>query len=43
MGRTRRGFSPEYEDEGVKLVIKTGRTVAMVARELGIQESTLGR
>jgi len=43
MGRTRRGFTPEYKDEAVKLVINTGRTVSTVARELGIQESTLGR
>ena len=43
MGRTRRGFTPEYKDEAVKLVINTGRTVATLARELGIQESTLGR
>jgi len=31
------------KDEAVKLVINTGRTVSVVARELGIQESTLGR
>jgi transposase len=43
MGRQRREFSPEYKDEAVKLVINTGRAVAVVARELGIQESTLGR
>ena len=43
MGRQRREFGPEYKDEAVKLVISTGRTVAVVARELGIQESTLGR
>jgi transposase len=43
MGRTRRGFTPEYKDEAVKLVINTGRTVAVVARERGIQESTLDR
>ncbi len=43
MGRTRRGFTPEYKHEAVKLVINTGRTVAAVARELAIQESTLGR
>ena len=43
MGRQRREFGPEYKDEAVKLVINTGRTVAVVARELGIQESTLGR
>jgi len=43
MGRTRRGVTPEYKDEAVKLVINTGRTMATVARELGIQLSTLGR
>jgi len=43
MGRTRRGFTPEYKDEAVKLVINTGRPVATVARELGINEATLGR
>jgi transposase len=43
MGRTRRGFTPEYKDEAVKLVINTGRTVATVARELGLKEQTLGR
>src|ERR1035437_9855757 len=43
MGRTRRGFTPEYKDEAVKLVINTGRTVSTVARALGIQEPTLGR
>ena len=43
MGSTRRGFTPEYKDEAVKLVINTGRTVATVARELGVKEQTLGR
>ena len=43
MGRTSRGFTPEYKDEAVKLVINTGRTVATVARELGLKEQTLGR
>jgi transposase len=43
MGRQRREFSPEYKDEAVKLVVNTGRTVATVARELGINEATLGR
>jgi len=43
MGRQRREFTPEYKDEAVKLVINTGRPVAAVARELGVQESTLGR
>jgi len=43
MGRQRREFSPEYKDEAVKLVVNTGRPVAVVARELGIKEQTLGR
>lgn len=43
MGRQRREFSPEYKDEVVKLVINTGRAVAVVARELGVKEQTLGR
>ena len=43
MGRQRREFTPEYKDEAVRLVINTGRPVAAVARELGVQESTLGR
>jgi len=43
MGRTRGGFTPECKDEAVKPVINTGRPVATVARELGINEATLGR
>ncbi|MBK5238101.1 MAG: transposase [Actinomycetales bacterium] len=43
MARTRREFTPEYKDEAVKLVITTGRAVATVARELGINEAPLGR
>ena len=43
MGRQRRKFSVEYKDEAVGLVINTGRPVATVARELGINEATLGR
>lgn len=43
MGSQRREFTPEYKDEGVKLVVNTGRAVATVARELGVKEQTLGR
>ena len=43
MGRERREYTPEYKDESVRLVINTGRAVAVVARELGIKEQTLGR
>ena len=38
----RRKFSPEFKDEAVKMVIETSRSVAQVARELGIVEGTLG-
>ena len=43
MGRQRREFAPEFKDEAVKLVVNTGRTVAQVARDLGVLEATLGR
>ena len=37
-----RKFSQEYRDEAVKLVIESSRPIAEVARELGINEGTLG-
>jgi transposase len=37
-----RKFSPEYRDEAVKMVIETPRPIAEVARDLGLNESTLG-
>ena len=43
MGSAYRRFTPEFKDEAVKLVINTARPVAVVARELGLQEQTLGR
>ena len=39
----RRRFSAHYKDEAVQLVIQSGRSVAVVARELGINEGTLGK
>jgi transposase len=42
-GNTCREFTPEFTDEAVKLVINTGRAVTTVARELGVNETTLGR
>lgn len=42
MASKRREFTPEYKDEAVRLVINTGRPVAVVARELGLVEQTLG-
>jgi transposase len=42
MPERRRKFSPEYRDEAVKLAIETSRPIAVVARELNINEGTLG-
>ena len=42
MGNKRLEFTPEFKDEAVKLVVNTGRPVAVAARELGIVEQTLG-
>jgi transposase len=37
-----KSFSPEFKDEAVKMVIETSRPIARVAKELGINEGTLG-
>jgi transposase-like protein len=42
LSRPKRSFSPEYREEAVKLVIETSRSIAQVAKELGINEGTLG-
>lgn len=39
--RPRRTFSPEYKHEAARLVIDTGRTIAEVARELGVKPRVL--
>ena len=41
--RPRRTFSPEYKHEAARLVIDTGRTIAEVARELGVGSQSLGK
>lgn len=38
----RRKFSPEFKDEAVNMVLETSRPIAEVARDLGINEGTLG-
>lgn len=43
MSRRRRSFSTEYKVEAAHRVIDSGRTIAEVARELGINEALLGR
>jgi len=40
--RPKKSYSPEYREEAVKLVIETSRPIAQVAKELGVQEGTLG-
>ena len=42
MARNRRKFSPQFKAEAVQFVIETGRPVAEIARELEINEGTLG-
>jgi transposase len=42
MGQHRRQFSPEFKADAVALVRSSGRSVAAIARELGIGESNLG-
>lgn len=43
IARARRDFTPEYKDEATRLVMTTGRAIETVARELGVNEATLGR
>lgn len=42
MSRQKRSYSQEYRDEAVKMVVETSRPIAVVARELGLLEGTLG-
>jgi transposase len=39
--RTRRRFTEEYKTGAVRLVLDEGKTVAAVARDLGLTESSL--
>lgn len=41
--RSRATYTPEYRREAAHLVIDTDRTVAAVAREIGVGEQLLGR
>lgn len=40
---TRRHFTQEYKDNAVSLVLDSGRTIAEVARSIGVHEMTLGK
>ena len=39
--RTRRSFTDEYKAGAIRLVLDEGKTVAAVARDLGLTESSL--
>lgn len=41
MSKNRRSFTPEYKDEAAKMVVELSRPVALVARELGLNEQSL--
>lgn len=40
--QARRRFTPEFKAEAIKLVNESGRPVAEVARDIGVNEGTLG-
>jgi transposase len=42
VARQYRKFDQEFRDGAVRLVLETGKPIAQVARELGINEGTLG-
>lgn len=41
MSQKRRSFSPEFKEEAAKMVIEQSKPVAVVAREIGVNEQTL--
>ena len=42
-GKKRKSYTPAYRRDAARLVIDTGRAIAVVAREIGVGEQLLGR
>ena len=42
MAETRRKFDEDFRQGAVQLVLETGKPIAQVARDLGVNEGTLG-
>jgi len=42
MPEQRRKFSPQFKAEAVQMVFETGKPIAEVARDLGVNDGTLG-
>jgi RHS repeat-associated protein len=42
VARKRSNFTPEFREEAARLVVENNRAIAVVARELGLGETTLG-
>src|ERR1700751_95681 len=42
MAETRRKFDRDFKEGAVRLVRETGRAIAQVAKDLGVNEGTLG-
>jgi len=42
MGEARRKFDKDFREGAVRLVRETGKPIAQVARDLGVNEGTLG-
>jgi transposase len=42
MPERRRKYSPEFKDEAARMVVESSRSIAEVAREIQVNETTLG-